>query len=362
VIDVATAGRTDLEQRLSSEFGQVVTGWSPIAGGTQNRLFKLDVSGGGALLAKFYHQDRWSRLQREYSALSLLARNGVSGVPRVYLRSDDFGYGVYSFEPGQARSAAEFEPRDLEAVATFAADLQQVAPSTTEVDVLPAAEACFSVEQQLKVVDGRLRAFETFAGSPDAYAEVRGLYRELDLRAAITELGQQATSGMSEAVRRTALPRPAWRLNTADFGPQNMLFTSDGQLTVVDFEASGWDDPARLVMGFVAHATSEELTPGQVELFLAKYAEARGLSDSEINRFERVGALYDLEWIAIYASALTSEVVAVKQFANREFDRPAYLAGAIAKLRRRLARATDGAGYRFPTAKPAAGYRRGRRS
>jgi hypothetical protein len=349
-IDVASAAKTDLERRLNSEFGQVVTGWSPVAGGTQNRLFKLDVLGGGALLAKFYHQDRWKRLHREYSTLSLLGRRNVACVPRVYLRSDEFGYGVYSFALGQPKSAVEFDTRDLEAVATFAASLQEVAPSTTDQDLLPAADASFSIEQQLQVIDARLRAFETFASSPTAYDEVRGLRRELDLRAAIAELGQRATSGMNEAVRRTVLPRQAWRVNTADFGPQNMLFTSDGKLTVVDFEAAGWDDPARLVMGFVAHATSEDLTSGQVELFLATYAQKRDLSESEVARFERVGTLFDLEWIAIYASALTSDTVAAKQFANREFERSAYLSRAIGKLRRRLARATDAAGYRFPGA------------
>jgi hypothetical protein len=333
---------------LGAEFGEVVSGWSAIAGGTQNRLFRLDLLGGGALLAKFYHQDRWNRLEREYSTLSLLGRHGLAGVPRVYLRSDDFGYGVYSFAAGRPRSAVEFGAADLEAVASFAANLHGVVPSTDGEDIAPAADASFSIEQQLAVVDGRLQAFEKFAGSPEAFDEVRSLDRELDLRAAITELSQRATSGTSEAERQAVLPRSAWRINTADFGPQNMLLTADGQFTVVDFEAAGWDDPARLVMGFVAHATSEDLTSSQVELFLGSYARALELQDREVARFERVGLLYDLEWIAIYSSALTSEAVAAKQFATREFDRPAYLAGAIAKLRRRLARAARGNGYPFP--------------
>ena len=51
--------------------------------------------------------------------------------------------------------------------------------------------------------------------------------------------------------------------------------------------------------------------------------------------------------IAIYASALTGEAVAAKQFASREFDRPTYLAGASAKLKRRLARARERPRYRF---------------
>jgi hypothetical protein len=347
MIDVPGAIRDQLEQRLNREFGHCVTGWSPVAGGTQNRLFRLDTLGGPALLAKFYHQDRWNRLDREFSALTLLGRHGLAHVPRAYLRSDDYGYGVYSFEPGRPKRAAELEPGDLRAVGALAAHVQRVTPSTTGEDLPPAVDASFSVEQQLSVIDGRLRAFETFAGSAEAYDEVRDFCRELDLRAVITELIRRATASMGEAERRSALPRSTWRVNTADFGPQNLLFTSDGQLTVLDFEAAGWDDPARLVMGFVAHAASEDLQPGGAETFLRAYAEARALPRSEIARFERVGVLYGLEWVAIYASALTEEAVAAKQFASREFDRPTYLAGAVAKLKRRLVRAAEGGGYRF---------------
>jgi hypothetical protein len=81
------------------------------------------------------------------------------------------------------------------------------------------------------------------------------------------------------------------------------------------------------------------------EIFRARVA--RALSSAEIARVERVGLLHDVEWIAIYATALTAEAVAAKQFASRAFDQHAYLAGAIAELQRRLARATDSAGYRF---------------
>jgi hypothetical protein len=44
------------------------------------------------------------------------------------LRRDDFRHGVYSFERDQPKSAVELEGSDLAAVATFAADLQGVAP------------------------------------------------------------------------------------------------------------------------------------------------------------------------------------------------------------------------------------------
>jgi len=310
-------------------------------------LFRLDTQDGAALLAKFYHRDRWDRLHREFSVLTLLGQLGLTHVPRALLRSDAFSYGVYSFEPGSAKHAAELERRDLLAVAAFATGLHAVGPDARSRDLPPAADASFSVADQLWVIDSRLRAFEAFAAGPAAYDELRDLCHGLDLRARITDLIARATAGLGDDDQATVLPRSAWRLNIADLGPQNLLFTADGGLTVVDFEAAGWDDPARLVMGFVAHATSEDLPHGGVQTFLAAYAEARALSSAEIARFERVGMLYDVEWIAIYATALTAEAVAAKRFASRAFDQHAYLAGAIAKLQRRLARATEGAGYQF---------------
>jgi hypothetical protein len=344
MVAIHSDARADLQQRLLQELGRDVVSWSPLPGGTQNRLFRLEMEDGAALLAKFYRQDRWPRLEREFSTLTRLEQAGFAHVPRALLRSDTFSYGVYSFEPGSSKGAAELEIRDLHAVAAFAADLHRVDPRADGVDVASAVDASFCLTDQLAVIDRRLRAFETFVRGPSVYDEVSDLCQELDLRALITEL----TAGLAQDERKIALPRRAWRLNTGDFGPQNLLFTHDGALTVVDFEAAGWDDPARLVMGFVAHAASEELPGAGISTFLAAYADAAGLSASQITRFERVGLLYDIEWIAIYASALTADVAATKQFANANFDLHASAAKTIALLKRRVARATQGAVYRFP--------------
>src|SRR4029453_1414642 len=110
-----------------------------------------------------------------------------------------------------------------------------------------------------------------------------------------------------------------WRVSPGAFGPHNFLF--DGRrLTVVDFEGAGWDDPARMVMGFVSHAGSDGLPPATIEAFLGAYAAARGLSAAGVARYERVGLLADVEWATVYASAVTPEAIAPKRFANADFD------------------------------------------
>jgi hypothetical protein len=78
------------------------------------------------------------------------------------------------------------------------------------------------------------------------------------------------------------------------------------------------------------------------------YAEVRGLSAAEVARFERVGMLYDVEWAAVYATALTPEAVEAKRFGRPGFDLSAHLAGCIAGVRERLARAARGHVYAVP--------------
>jgi Ser/Thr protein kinase RdoA (MazF antagonist) len=344
LIEVAAPIQEDLARRLERR----VIGWSPVAGGTQNRLFRIELSDGPPLLVKIYHRDRWNRLEREFSVLSVLGQSGVAGVPRVVFKNDELSYGVYSFEAGVVKTPSELLRNDLLAVASLVVDLQTVTPDSARGELSPAVDSGLSLAEQLRVIDSRLGAFEDFALDRRAYGEVRALYNEIDLRARITELIARTTVGISDSDRDQRLPRSAWRLNSGDFCPLNLLFAADGAVTAVDFESGGWDDPARLVMGFVASAASEDLAPDGVQTFLRAYADTCRLSAAEIARFERMGELMDLEWIAIYAAALTSDVVAAKQFANPNFDRHAYLDGATARLKRRLIRATEGDHYRFP--------------
>ena len=243
---------------------------------------------------------------------------------------------------------------DLRAAAAFAAALHTIAPEPGESALPPSIEACFSLADQLAVIDRRLGGFLAFAAGPAAPAEIRALDRTLDLRVEVARLVARATAGLTPGELAQAIPRSAWRLNTADFGPHNILIHADGihehgGLTVVDCEWGGWDDPARLVMGFVAHAGSEGLSDAGIATFLGHYAAACDLSAAEIARFERVGALYDIEWVAAFASAMTAESVAITEFAVADFDAQAHRAALARRLEARLARARSGAGYRFPT-------------
>ncbi|MFN8516133.1 MAG: phosphotransferase [Thermomicrobiales bacterium] len=338
------AARNDLEHRLHAELGLRIARWTEIAAGRNNRLFRLDTVGGPSLLGKFYGRDPWGGLAREYALLSFLGARGFPGVPRAMLRSDAPAYAVYSFEPGTPKRPQDYTTADLRNVAAFAAALHTIASEADESAIRPSIEVCFSLADQLACIDRRLGGFAAFAASPAAPAAIRAL----NLRDEITRLIARATSDLEPGDLGRAIPRPAWRLNTADFGPHNILIAADGGITVVDCEWGGWDDPARMVMGFVAHNGSEGLSDDGIAAFLGGYAAERALSAAEIARFERVGVLYDIEWVAVCASGLTPESVAIAEFAVDNFDVQAHRAEVIARIEARLARARAGTGYRFP--------------
>lgn len=337
-----TAAHADLARRLDAELGLRVVGWDEIDAGRNNRLFRLATADGPPLLGKFYGRDPWGGHAREHATLAFLAARDFPAVPRPVLRSNPFAWAVYTFAPGATKGPADYTRADLRAAATFAAALHALDPQPDALS--PTIEAAFSPADQIAIIHRRLDGFAAYAADPAAPPAVRAL----DLRPEIDRLIARATAGIAPAALARPLPRADWRLNMADFGPHNILIAADGGLTVVDWEWAGWDDPARMALGFVAHAASEGLPAGGVAAFLGDYAAARDLSSAEIARYERVGLLYDLEWVATYATALTAEAIATAGFAVPDFDAAAHRADTLARLAARLDRARSGIGYRFP--------------
>jgi Ser/Thr protein kinase RdoA (MazF antagonist) len=320
-------------QRVHDTLGQHVRGCAAILGGRQNRLYRLTLDDASPLVVKVYQRDRWPRLEHEYAVLRSLANMGVSAVPRPIVADAAHGFAVYSFVAGQPRPADAVGVPEARAIGRLAAALHRAAPADVAdvadgVGDMLAADAVLSIDQHLAVI------------------ECRASGASADIRAALAELSASATADLSPRAMAATRPRSTWRLTSGDFGVNNLLFEADGSVSVVDFEAGGWDDPAHMVMAFALHGGSEGLSPTAGAAFLDAYTQERALSQLERSRFERMRTLVELEWIAIYASAMSDEAIAGKRFADPDLDVDAYLAGARRMIDVRLARARSGASRR----------------
>jgi hypothetical protein len=290
------------------------------------------------VLAKLYFRDDRRRLEREFRTLAFLAARGLGGVPRALIRNDELGYGVYSFESGETRAPAELTAGQAARIGRFTAELHRITADDADADSPTAVISAFSLAEQVALIRVRLEEFLASPGT-SAYDAVRAFRSELDVAATVEELIRAATADLSADEMTARLTRGRWRLSNGDFGAHNVLIGRAGRLCFLDWEYSGWDDPARHVQGFLCHAASVGLSAAAAEAFVATYARAAALSEAELQRHERMRRLYEIEWATIHLSAMTERRVQARRFAGAGFDLDDYLSLAIRQYGARVERA-----------------------
>ncbi len=194
-----------------------------------------------------------------------------------------------------------------------------------------------SLDETLRLIEDRLARFEASAPT-SCDAEVRAFASRIPVRAWIGELIVRVVAVLPTAARPWVLPREAWRLSNADFAPHNLLVRSDGSVCSVDWEYAGWDDPARLVAGFLAHVRSLSLPAEHAIRFQRTYAEVRDLPEAEVVRITRLRLLNEVEWVTIHLDGMTEGRLQRYLHARPDADPHAYFAEQIADCERRIAR------------------------
>jgi hypothetical protein len=334
--DVLEHARTRLAALLGDTPGppEPVGGWS-------NRLYRLAVGPSRVVLLKHYVRDDRDRLRREFAALRFLRPRLGDLVPEAILADPERNYGLYSFEAGAVKRAAELTAAEVDAMAGCAAALHAFAPDADGCpDFPPAAMAAFAVDEILPEIEACLTRFEAFAPS-SPHEAIRALAARVPVRAGVGELVARALEAVPAVQRSGAVPRSAWRLSNCDFAPHNILVRPNGGVCAVDWEYAGWDDPARFVIGFVTHATSLSLPPPIGSRFLRTYAERRGLSQAEFARIQRLRLLNEVEWATVHLNALDDASWRRHRHAHPDRDPQSFFATQIAAFERRLARCRD---------------------
>jgi hypothetical protein len=319
----ALAGRAGMESPKDLE---------PLAGGRNNRVFRVDFEGGGtAVLKSYYHdpRDPRDRLQAEWRFLNYVAARDVRNVPRPLAIDVATHSALYSFVIGE-------RPKNVDAglvrqAAEFAVAINR-APDEAE-SLAPASEACFSLAGHIETIDRRVaRLRELDPGVPHVEAARTFVESRLEAvwdRVKSGVIRQAAERGISPAAPVRAIVSPS------DFGFHNALIDRHGGASFLDFEYAGRDDPAKLICDFFCQP--ELSAPiGHYADFSGHLAKLLRLQEEDLWRAQALLDAYRVKWVCImlnefsplgarrraFASASESGAHAVQQLrsAERYFD------------------------------------------
>ncbi|QDU19888.1 aminoglycoside phosphotransferase family protein [Urbifossiella limnaea] len=311
----------------------------PLAGGANNRVYRLDTATGPVLLKSYFRHpaDPRDRLGAEWAFLRFAAAADVRWVPQPLAVDPPNGLALYEYVPGEGMHGTTAAERDVDVALAFYRALH-AARNRVEAGNLPrASESCFSLDDHFATVARRVERLRSIPinGDTDTSAaafvntELVPAWRSVHTSAR----AQAAASGLY-------LDRPldpADRcVSPSDFGFHNCLREPSGRLRFIDFEYAGWDDPAKLVCDFFC----QPAVPAPTAAF-DRFSSAVGAGFAEPLAFQARAALllpvYRVKWVCIMLNEFLPVGGSRRAFAGSAAEHDARKAAQLGKARAALA-------------------------
>jgi aminoglycoside phosphotransferase (APT) family kinase protein len=271
---------------------------TPIGGGANNRLFRA-TSEQADLAIKFTIRDARDRAGREYQALQALAASGLDIAPRAVLLDRDrydLPVVVQTWLAGESISSPPATDADWQALLAHFVAAHTLTP-TSVTCALPAA-----VLTMENAAAGRQRIAEQVVRLP-----------LVEQPAALREI-----IGRLERARFPDWPTPPLALTRCDANISNFVRRPDAWASV-DWEYSGWGDPALDITDLLTHPAYQPLPDARREWVIAHYSAMR--DDATIALRIRVYTCLMLVWWVVRFARLRYETP--RGLDNRLVNRPA---------------------------------------
>jgi hypothetical protein len=307
-----------------------------LAGGKNNRVFRLDLVDDTPLILKSYFShpgDTRDRLNAEWSFLTYAKLRGMNTVPVPLARDDATRTGLYSFAPGRKLLAGDIGAAEVDAAAALVRDINH--PPRDFASFAEGSEACFTMAEHLATMDRRVARL----GALDPQVpQMDDAQRLVDLtlvpvwarlRAKLIAEASAAGLGLTER-----LPAADTILSPSDFGFHNALCDQAGRITFIDFEYAGRDDPAKMVCDFFCQP-EVPIPLAFFDRFLQGALAGNGLAARHAARCRILLDAYRIKWICIILNDFLPIGSARRQFAASG-DWATRCANQLAKAQERL--------------------------
>ncbi|MBN9520339.1 aminoglycoside phosphotransferase family protein [bacterium] len=311
----------------------------PLAGGANNRVFRLDTATGPVLLKSYFRHpdDPRDRLGAEWAFGRYAWDAGVRGVPRPLAADPAAGLALYEYVPGRPLHGTTATEADVDAAIDFVRDLHAAKDRGGAAALPRASESCFSLDDHFATVARRVERLRSLpvggvsdvaaAGFVDA--EIAPAWRS------VLGLARAAAAAFGLPLDRPLAPADRC-VSPSDFGFHNALREPAGRLRFIDFEYAGWDDPAKLVCDFFC----QPAVPAPAAAF-DRFAAAVGGCYAEPLAFQARAALllpvYRVKWVCIMLNEFLPVGGSRRAFSGSVAEHESRKAAQLGKARAALA-------------------------
>ena len=286
--------------------------------GGNNQIFLIDCKEKKYILKKYFKHpnDLLDRLGNEFTFLNALYEYLPNQIPKPYSKIEKKSAALYEYIEGKKLSNSfQVTEKELLQAGKFIANLNNFYKPLLENLISPAHESAFSIKQHLDRIDFRMEKLEAVRLNHSTNSEFNLFFDEIKanwllIRAEVIEKALQEALNLNEI-----LPQNERVLSPSDFGFHNAIIRPTDEVTFIDFEYAGWDDPAKLVGDFFAQVAIQ-IPPTFFNQFMQS-AFGNFLNFDTINK--RASILlkaYKIKWCCITLNIFLPEYLSRKQFVN----------------------------------------------
>ena len=274
---------------------------TPLAGGANNRVFLVETEQRQLLLKAYFRDpaDTRDRLKTEFDFCRYVWQKGVRSIPQPLASDPDAGLGLFEYVTGRISKPGEIDQQAVEQAIAFFQDINRHRHDADNAGLPDASEACFSIRGHLDLVHKRIQRLESMS-LIEAIDSQAHYFVEHQLLPAWNKvlLCVHEQIGLYGLSLDAVLDQHDRCLSPSDFGYHNAIRQEDGSLKFVDFEYSGWDDPAKLICDFFCQP-AVPVPQSYFEYFAQSIA--RCFVNAEFQRVRSVVLLpiYRMKWCCI---------------------------------------------------------------
>jgi hypothetical protein len=259
---------------------------------------------------------------------------GIACVPRPVARHTASAIGIYEYIFGTNLASPDVSQARVQEAAAFFLALNDPAHRQAAASLAAASEACFSIAQQLAMVDRRIGRLASIPSSTDEDLAAREFAKLLAER--WREVRERILDATRAAGGDPAAPVEERCVSPSDFGFHNALLRDTGELCFLDFEYAGWDDPAKMVGDFFAHP-GVPVSRQHFDAFLKTAMSFSPHANALELRARLLEPVFRIKWCCIVLNEFVPEAAQRRQFATPGTDPAASKRRQLDKARTLLA-------------------------